>query len=178
MLQVQSTVLLHIWFELAVLPHIWFEPIPRWRWSHIPHYTSMCIPHLPSINQALIHKPCKLFLWQHSMLQVQPAVSHTWSLILSHDVTGLISQILLSWAYYTHHPSTRPWSTNHVSFLFDSTVCCRFSLLYSQTCGFRNPSASMIQKYWSSRSWYSVVRNTWVTPSTLSTIGQAKSYVG
>ena len=40
------------------------------------------------------------------------------------------------------------------------------------------PSASIIQKYWWSLSWYSVVLSAWVTPSTLSTIGHAKSYVG
>ena len=40
------------------------------------------------------------------------------------------------------------------------------------------PRTSSTQKYCGSRSWYSVVLSACVTPSTLSTIGQAKSYVG
>ena len=100
-------------------------------------------------------------------------------------------------------PSTTPSSTNQVNFLLDITVFVRFNLkkkhaddflsqiciplilfpfahgitdlAYAQMSGFLSPRASINQKNCSSLSMYSVVRREWVTPSTLSTIGHAKS---
>jgi len=72
-------------------------------------------------------------------------------------------------------PSTAPVSTSHVSFLFDITVLVRLSRAYAQMLGLRRLRASMNQLNWSSLSMYSVVRSACVTPSTLSTMGQAKS---
>jgi len=75
-------------------------------------------------------------------------------------------------------PSTYLFSTNQASFLLLNTVLTKFNLEKSWIVHGVNLVLVWIYFYWGFLSAYSFVLNVCVTPSMLSVIGHAKSYVG
>mmetsp|Transcript_12407 Transcript_12407/g.38292 ORF Transcript_12407/g.38292 Transcript_12407/m.38292 type:complete len:215 (+) Transcript_12407:407-1051(+) len=75
----------------------------------------------------------------------------------------------------SYQPSTCLLSTNHCSLRLDMSVYIMFSREKSHISTLRTPCASSIQLYSALRSWYSDERSACVTPSRLSTSGQAQS---
>mmetsp|Transcript_13867 Transcript_13867/g.45237 ORF Transcript_13867/g.45237 Transcript_13867/m.45237 type:complete len:217 (-) Transcript_13867:776-1426(-) len=75
-------------------------------------------------------------------------------------------------------PSTAPFSTSHASFLLLMRVRTKLMREKEWILTSRSFNFSWNHLYCASRSLYSVVRRAWVTPSSESTMGHAKSYVG